>query len=128
MGIMDLARRDARKIATDSDGFAEEVKLIHPSGDELIVNALTTIHHTSFDPDSGSIVNTLNGSICVSETDLIEGNYVYLNAAGEVQFYKHKVDVTQANGTTKRYMIQQWFPDKRLGLIVLILQDYKQNV
>lgn len=128
MNIRELARRDTQDILTNGNDFAESVTLVDTAGNNLVINALFTIHHTAFDPETNATVNSLNGSVAVSENVLISNYYNYIDDNGDVSFYGHNIKVTQSNGTTKTYRIEQWFPDKTLGLIVLILGNYAKTV
>lgn len=122
--LMQLARRDAKFFVTNG-GFEESITMTTPTLDRTIsLTGFATKHFINFDSD-GLPVNSKNVHICIDENILISKSYPLRNAKGEVSLLKHIVSYPDSTGIIKKYVIRDHFPDETLGLIVCILNDYK---
>ena len=126
MGIMDLIKKDIRIITTAGSDFATPLLFTAPGGEEVTVNGLATKHHLSQDTD-GQPVNGKNAHCSFSEAALRAANANYplrrSNNTGEVDMQGHKVQWTDSANRVCRYVIEEWYPDETVGLIVCILGD-----
>lgn len=122
--IFELAKRDAKHFL-QKGGFEENIVLTTPSGDKsLSLTGFATKHHINFDTD-GLPVNGKNAHVTVDEKYLVDNGYPVRNAKSEITLLKHKVSVPDSSGLVKNYVVKENFPDETLGLIVLILGDFK---
>lgn len=119
MTLSEIAIRDAQNIVKNAVDFALPIRLTSPNATVLNINALQTKHHNGMDGD-GFKVSARQHSIVVSEKDL--ENYPYLNPSGDISFKNHTVQTTDSAGKTELFLVQDWFPDRTVGIIVLILQ------
>jgi hypothetical protein len=125
MGLLEDIKEDLVDITSDSDGFGVELVFTNPAGDATAtINGLHTKHHISLD-ETGRPVNSKNAHISFVESLLIAEDYTIRSASGEVNLKGHKVSVVDSTGDVKHYMIREWFPDEKLGLIVCILGDFE---
>jgi hypothetical protein len=129
MGLIDQARRDWKSITSDKDrGFAVEMLLTAPDGETATITNLHTKHHAAIDFSSGAPmkVNSKQAHISFSESQASDSNplYVLRNADGEVYLQNHRVTVKDSTGLDKVYVIDQWWQNETLGVIVCILGDY----
>jgi len=123
--ILQLAKRDAKFFVTKG-GFEETIEMITPTRDvTLSLTGFATKHWINFDTD-GQPVNAKNVHICIDESFLVSNNYPVRNAKGEISLLKHFVSFVDSSGTAKKYVVRENFPDETLGLIVLILNDFKE--
>lgn len=127
MSILDLARADMQFITTDtSSGFAVTITFTSATGTIATIAGLHTKHREQYDND-GRPINSKKVHISFSE--------VVLNAAGyitrpggpttDVDMKGALATVADATGISKQYIIEQWWPDDTLGLIVCMLGDYE---
>ena len=121
MGLNDVSIQDLADISSNLNDWGMIIDLTSPNGDTLSVGGFHTKHHMSYD-EGGAIVNHKHASVAVSELNL--GNYPVRDVNGEVDLLGHKVFVNDSTGIQKKYLVQQAFPDEKLGLIVLILSDF----
>lgn len=122
--IMQLARRDSKFFVTNG-GFEESITITTPSADKTVsLTGLATKHFINFDSD-GLPINSKNVHICINENDLVAENYPVRNAKTEIALLNHIVTYPDSTGVVKKYIIRENFPDETLGLIVCILNDYK---
>lgn len=122
--LFDLAKRDSKFFITKG-GFQEDITLETPSGDKVVnITGFATKHHISFDTD-GSPINAKNVHISISESDLTTLSYPIRNSREEVFLKGHKVFFKDSSGVVKKYIVNECFPDETLGLIVLILGDFR---
>lgn len=122
--ILQLAKRDAKHFVT-SGGFEESLIISTP--DRSIVLPMTgyaTKHWINYDTD-GQPMNSKNVHVCIDEAFMNFSGYVTRNTKGEVSLKGHLVSYPDSTGIIKSYSVKESFPDETLGLIVLILQDYK---
>lgn len=106
-----------------SGGFSVAIDLEANDGTPLTVNALAPKHFFSVDLE-GTAVNSEQARITVSENDLKDANYPYVSTAGRVRMRGHKVTFTDSAGYSKKYVVNEAFPNRTIGLIVLILGAY----
>ncbi len=120
--LLNKVRQDALKYATEG-GFEEDITLTTPNGLTVLnLKGLATKHWINFDTD-GAPVNSKNAHITISESDLVTANYP-VRSGDEVFLRNHKVSVKDSTGSSKEYVIKEWYPNETLGLIVCILGDY----
>lgn len=125
MGLLDDIKADLVEITTDTEGFGAELTFTDPAGDvTATIAGLHTKHHISLD-ETGKPVNSKNAHISFVESVLVAAGYEIRNSSGEVSLSGHKVAVADSTGEEKNYMIREWFPDEKLGLIVCILGDFE---
>lgn len=125
MSVLDHARYMARKIATDTSGFAIPCVLKSLPGDyqvTLETTCLGTVHFLGMDAD-GAPVATKNAHVSFNEEVLVEGGYPVRNAKGEVAMKNHTVIFADSTGIEKHFIISEVMPSRTLGHIVCILKD-----
>ena len=124
VSLFDIVKRDA-KAFLNRGGYQLEIQMITPDN-------LTTINivgwavkvYQSFDSD-GNQVNTKNVHVTIDEDVLVNLGYTPRNAKGEISLVAHKVSFKDSSGIVRNYIVRENFPDENLGLIILILGDYK---
>lgn len=122
MGLIDQAKADIAQITSNQDDFAVEIKLTAPDGTVKNTTGLHTKIHLGVSTD-GTMVNSRKAHISFSEVNLT--GYPLRNIRGEVDLRNHNMEVKDSTGITKKYTIQQFFPDETIGLIVCIVEDYE---
>lgn len=123
--ILELARRDAKNYVK-SGGFEETISLSNPDGSASIsLTGFATKHHINFDSD-GLPINSKNAHVTIDENYLLDNDYPVRNSKGEVSLMKHRISVPDSTGVVRNYVVKENFPDETLGLIVLILGDFKE--
>ena len=122
MGLFDQAKKDIQQITSNSDEWGVELTFISPAGLSVKTYGVHTKHHLGYDTE-GNRVNTKNASFSVSEQNLIDLNYPIRNEHNNVNLGGHKIDAKDSTGTLCHYVINQWFPDESVGLIVCILSE-----
>lgn len=130
MGLIERAQRDAKAFTTNTNHFGVSITLTRPAaGVDPEVSAEVTgyhiKHHTSWDPESGEVIDGKRAHIAVSESELTAQSYPVRNDNGEVDLLNHYVTVADSSGVGKQYITRQTFPDETLGLIVMILSDFE---
>lgn len=122
--LLNRARLDAKKYITRG-GFQEDITLTSPDGSIVLqTTGWNTKHWINFESD-GSPINSKNAHICIDEELLVAANYPLRNSDQEVHLQKHRVSVVDSSGVVKEYIINEWYPDETLGLIVCILGDFQ---
>lgn len=124
MSLIERAKKDWKRITSNTNEFGVEIILIAPGNETATVNGLHSKHHLGIDTD-GNAVNTKNAHITVAEDLLVQQNYPVRNSKGEVSLKDHKVVVKDSTGIDKNYYIKEWFPDETIGVITCILGVFK---
>lgn len=124
MGLLELLKRDANYITTNQVDWAEQVTFIAPTGEIATIKALHTKHHLDYDLQRAQEINTLKAHVDISEQELTALGYPVRNAAGDVHLKKHKVTASDANGVAWTYIIENWFENDKVGVIVCILGKF----
>lgn len=127
MSLLDAARTDLATITQNDSEWARSMTMYAPTGETVVIKGLHTFHSLGFDAQLQKFANTPNGHINFTEQQLVDGGYPYKNANGDVDLSNHKVSVNDSEGILRTYDIEQWFPDKTVGLIMCILGLYAAN-
>lgn len=123
--LLQLAKRDAKHFIKNG-GFQETISLTTPDKAKTIsLTGFATKHWINIDTD-GNPVNSKNAHVTIDESQLVELGYPVRNAKEEINLINHIVKYVDSSGVEKSYKVRENFPDEVLGLIVLILGDYKE--
>lgn len=126
MGILDFAKEDMQAITSDKNGFGVDITLISPSNISKSFVGLSTSHHLKVDQMTGEVVSSRTASISFSEVIATTAGYTVRDVTtGEVSLKNHRVETKDSTGIVKKYIIDKFFADEKLGLIVCILGDYE---
>ena len=124
--LFDIVKRDAKQFV-NSGGYEVDLQIITPDNNLTInITGWAVKHSGSFDTD-GNQVNTKNVRATVDESVLIANGISVRNTRDEVSLLKYKVSFIDSTGNLKNYIVRENLPDENLGLIVLILGDYKPS-
>lgn len=124
MGLIQQATDDWLRFSSDEDLFGISIDFEAPSLETATVVGLATKHNIGVDTE-GNLINTKNAHISVSEKLLTDTGYPVRNTSGEVDLKGHRIDYIDSTGASKKYVIQQSFPDETVGMIVCILEDFE---
>lgn len=127
MSLKEIARRDIATITQNVNEWAQTMVLHAPTGQSLSVTGLHTKHHLGIDAEKQKWANTPNAHISFTEQQLADAGYPYKNAGGEVSLNNHRVEVSDSEGISVQYRIEQWFPNKTIGLITCILGGWEDR-
>lgn len=124
MSLTERARTDMQSITSNGNDWAVSATLTDLTGQTVTMNVIHTRHNTAYDPE-GVTVSVPTASIAVSEAKVLEANpaYSFTNSSGEITYLNHSVAIADASGVVKNYMVSENYPDEKLGMTVLILQD-----
>ena len=124
--LFNIVKRDAKQFI-NSGGYEVNLQITTPDNNLTInITGWAVKHSGSFDTD-GNQVNTKNVRATVDESVLIANGISVRNTRDEVSLLKYKVSFIDSTGNLKNYIVRENLPDENLGLIVLILGDYKPS-
>jgi hypothetical protein len=121
--LKDRAQIDIRRI-TSGALWGEDLIFTAPDGTTATIKGMYTEHHLGVDDKYEKFVNTKNAHCNFSEKLLVDTGYPLRDAGGEVQMSGHRVQAVNSQGVLCSYVVDQWFPDNTVGLIVCILGDW----
>jgi hypothetical protein len=128
VGIIDIARRDIKKILTDGDGFAVEGTLVANDEDHttITVNLTAVKHNYTIDLDGSINYNGENARCTVSINELTDllPPYPCRNTKGQFNMIGHKVTWTDSSNEFT-YIVSGCIPNENLGYAILLLKTLK---
>jgi len=124
MSLTERAKMDMQSITSNLNDWGVAATFTDLAGEIADVTVIHTRHNTAYDPE-GVTVNVPSASIAVSDVKVLTANssYSYLNSSGEITYLGHSVLVKNAAGVIKNYVVSENYPDEKLGMTILILQD-----
>ena len=124
--LFDLVKRDAKR-AINSGGYQVDIEIKTPDNSRTEnITGWAVKHWNSFETEE-NIAHTKVVRATIDEEVLVSLGYPVRNAKGEIRLIDHKVSYADSSGITKTYIVRENWPDENLGLIVLILGDFKNS-
>lgn len=124
--LFELVKKDAKRFI-NSQGYQVDIEMTTPDNTQTInISGWAVKHHVSFDSD-GNQVNTKTVRATVDESVLSSLAYPVRTLKGEIRLINHIVSFKDSSGELKSYIVRENFPDENLGIIVMLLGDYKRN-
>lgn len=122
--LLERARIDARRIVAGD--FSTSITITKPDlSASIVVKGLAMKHHMEFDLSSGNTTNSKNAHITISEQPLVDAGFIIRDSNDEVDLKEYQVDYIDSTGFSEKYVINQYFPDETVGLIVCILGEFE---
>ncbi len=122
--LFDLIKRDAKSFINNG-GYQVDITLTTPDKTKTInITGWAAKIAWSFDSD-GNQVNTSNAHITIDEDVLTNLGYPVRNSNKEVSMLQHKIDFKDSSGELRHYIVRENLPDENLGLIYLVLGNFK---
>lgn len=127
MNLTDQAISDLQQITGNSNEFGVAITLTAPNGTSAAVTGFHVKTHLAVDAE-GNQVSSRRASVAISERAITNanGHYPIRDGEGDVNMKNHLVDVADSSQATKNYIVKDCMPDEKLGLILLILEDYEE--
>lgn len=122
MNIADRAIRDLQRFSGDANGFGVSITITSPALVTATLTGWSTKHYLGLN-ELGQAVSTKTASVFFSENNLPTGSSIR-NAEQEIALTDYLVDTSDSTGIVKNYKVSSWFPEEKLGGIVIILEDY----
>lgn len=126
MGLMEQAINDIKQITADLTDFATTVTFTSPTNQTATINCLYSDHTNAYD-NEGMPINGKKTHISFAESLLVALNYPTRNTKGLISFTGHLVQINYADGSNKKYMVDDVRPDYTINLITLFLSAYVSN-
>jgi Fe-S cluster assembly iron-binding protein IscA len=118
MSLIERAKIDVKTITANSNEFAVDLVLTSGLNEVLAAKGLHTDHHLAIN-DMNERVNVQQASVVIHESILVD--YTYKNSDSEITFNNHRCEM---NGV--KFIVREWYPDKTVGLITLILGTFTE--
>lgn len=127
MGLRDLAEQDLGGILEDDAyGFGWPITLTDPAGlsDNTLIGFSDDISQT-IDPDTGELVNGRLASVALRISTLIAAGFTDLpRGVADSTLKPWTVVFNDINGNAYTFKVKQGNPDRALGVIACILEEY----
>ena len=125
MGLRDLAEQDLAGILEDAGtGFGWPITLTDPSGrSEALVGFSNDIAQT-IDPGTGEIISGRLASVALRISSLYSAGLALPTGVPERSSKPWVVRFDDINGSPYAFTIKNSNPDRALGVVVCILEEY----
>jgi hypothetical protein len=121
MGLREQAALDAQSILEDtSTGFGWPLTLTSPLGGVALLNGLTNDIGQTIDPETGQAVAGRRASVAVSLRSLTTMPV----AEADSNSKPWVVTFNSIEGVTASWKVIEVFPDRAVGVVVLLLEAY----
>ena len=126
MGLRDLAEQDLGGILEDDAyGFGWPITLTDPAGlsDNTLIGFSDDISQV-IDPDTGQLVSGRLASVALRISSLLTAGFTLPRGVADQSSKPWVVTFNDINGTSHTFKVRQADPDRALGLVVCILEEY----
>ena len=124
MGLRETAEADMRMIIGDLDGFAWSATVIAPDESSASLNVLSNDVSAMIDPDTGLIVTGRTASASIPIADLTAAGLGLPTGIANATSKPWVVEFDDINGTSYTFKVASTQPDRSLGLVVCLLEEY----
>ena len=127
--LFDIIKRDA-KFIVNSGGYQLDITLSNLDKSQTIDITGWAVKTANFFDTDGNQANTKIAHCTIDEEVLINKGYpvrTFKKGIAEVDLLNHYVSFKDSSGEIITYRVKENHPDENLGLIKLILGDFKQS-
>lgn len=122
--LLARARIDIQRITQGE--FSTSITVEKPDlSSAIVVKGLAMKHHMSFDLNSGDAVNSKQAHISISEQLFVDASFTIRDGNGEVDLKGYFITYTDSTGNSQKYVVNEYFPDETVGLIVMTLGEFQ---
>lgn len=126
MGLRDLAEQDLGGILEDADsGFGWPITLTNPAGLTAPLVGFSDDISQAVDPDTGLIVSSRMASVALRLSSLYAAGFAMPRGVTSRDSLPWVVTFDDINGVPYTFKIRETAPDRTLGLVVCMLENYK---
>lgn len=125
MGLRELAEQDLGAILEDdATGFGWPVTLTDPAGTVLSLVGFSDDISLAIDPDTGQLVSGRLASVALRTSTLYAAGLSLPRGVQDTTGRPWVVTFDDINGQPYTFMVRTSSPDRTLGLVVCILENY----
>lgn len=124
MGLRAIAAADAKAILEDSaSGFGWPLSLTSPAGVTSMLTGFASDVSESVDPETGQAVSARRASVAISLLSLAELPAAVVDSDAR----PWRVAMNDVSGVPGTWKVIEVRPDRALGLVVLLLEEYASS-
>lgn len=125
MGLRELAERDLGAILEDDvAGFGWPLTLTDPAGLSRSLVGFSDDISQSVDPDTGMLVSGRQASVALRLSSLYAEGFAIPRGVADRSSKPWVVTFEDINGAPYTFKVRTGDPDRTLGLVVCMLEDY----
>lgn len=122
--LLNQMRNDVKNIISQG-GFQTDIVLTDLSGNTQTLQGLASLHHTSFNSETGEIVNARNAHITVAVSDLTLNYYTDSKHTDTINLTDWIAEFKDTNGKNWKFKCLDVRPDYGMNAIVIYLGDFE---
>lgn len=127
MGIRELAERDLGVILNArSSGFGWPITITDPDGVRSTLTGFSNDISQAVDPETGMMVSGRSASCALRISDLALAGLSVPRAVADTGGKPWVIEFADINGNACAFKIRDVSPDRALGLVVCVLEDYRR--
>ena len=128
MGLREIANLDNRRILNDRNtGFGWPISITNPAGTTESFTGFGNDIAALIDPETGQSFSGRLASIAVNTLDLYNKGFVLPRNINKETEKPWLVEFDDIDGNTYKFKVQASNPDRGLGMIILLLETYKDG-
>lgn len=125
MGLRDLAQSDLGAILEDkATGFGWDISVTDPSGNTQALVGFSDDIAQIIDPDTGTAVSGRLASVSIRISSLIAAGLSLPQGIADAGSKPWIIGFNDINGNPYTFKVSQSNPDRALGLVVCLLENY----
>ena len=125
MGLRAQAALDLATITTDTDGFGWPITVTDPDGVSAALTGLSSDIAQAIEPDTGMIVSGRTASVALAISVLTAAGLGVPRGIADSGSRPWRVTFNDVNGTEHTFKVSEARPDRAIGCVVCILENYK---
>lgn len=127
MGLRAQAEADTREILENEDDFGWDITITNPSDLSANMVGFSTDVSYIIDPDTGLVVSGRTASVALPITSLVAAGFSSLpvgvaDTAGKPWI----IEFDDINGNPYVFKVAESHPDRAVGVVVCILEQYQK--
>lgn len=125
MSLRTLAEQDMSSIVTNTSEFGREVTIVDPNGVSATLNGITNDIYLGVETDTNVDVAVHQAEVSLSISELAaEGISIPFGEQDE-NLKPFRITMTDITGEEKTFKIVVAMPDRSIGLVLCMLDDYE---
>ena len=122
--LLNQMRTDVQNIV-NSGGFQTSIKITDLAGATQTIEGLASLHHTSFNSETGEIINARNAHVTFALKDVVLNYYTDMKHTNTINMTNWIVEFEDSNGKQWKFKALDIRPDYTFNVVTVYLGDYE---
>jgi hypothetical protein len=127
MGLRSDAYLDLQEIVHDTVSGGYPCTITSPGGTSVSFQCFSNDIHVSVDPGTGDTVTERRVTVSVLISDLIAEGFDSIRGVPDTTSRPWTADINDIDGRPGTYKVVESYPDRGIGMMVLLLERYERG-